>query len=131
MAGDQAEPVGPDLALGIAAAELADGGKLIGHVGGEPVLLARRGADVFAIGARCSHYGGPLAEGLVVDGTVRCPWHHACFDLRTGEVDSPPAKRAVRTHGVVVADGMIYVVPSAAAPCPAPGAMAGRARGES
>ena len=85
MAEDQAQPVGPDLALGVPAAELPDGGKLVGHVGEEPVLLVCRGADIFAIGAQCTHYNGPLAEGLIVDDMVRCPWHHACFDLRTGE----------------------------------------------
>ena len=60
MAEDQAQPVGPDLALGISAAELPDGGKLVGHVGQEAVLLVRRGSAVFAIGAHCTHYSGPL-----------------------------------------------------------------------
>ncbi|HEY1941466.1 MAG TPA: Rieske 2Fe-2S domain-containing protein, partial [Roseiarcus sp.] len=67
MAEDQAGPSGPDLAQGIALAELADGGKLVGHVGDEPVLLVRRGARVFAVGAVCTHYSGPLVEGLIVD----------------------------------------------------------------
>ena len=85
MAEKQAQPVGPDLALGVAASELPDDGKIVGHVGQEPVLLMRRSANVFAIGAQCTHYNGPLAEGLIVDDTVRCPWHHACFDLSSGE----------------------------------------------
>lgn len=81
----------PDLAKGIAEAELADGGMLVGHVEGTPVLLVRRGEDIFAIGAECTHYNGPLAEGLVMGDTIRCPWHHARFDLRTGEAVGRPA----------------------------------------
>ena len=64
---------------------------LVGHVGGEDVLLARRGDEIFAVGAHCTHYHGPLAEGLLVAGTVRCPWHHARFDLSTGEAIGAPA----------------------------------------
>ena len=105
----QAEPVGPDLAQGIAVAELADGRKLIGHLGEEPVLLARRGAEIFAIGAHCTHYGGPLVEGLIVDDTVRCPWHHACFDLRTGEALHAPAFSPVDSWVVEQRDGKIFV----------------------
>ena len=63
MAEEHSTPAGPDLAAGIAMAELADGGKLVGHVGGKPVLLVRRGAEIFAVGADVHHYGGPLAEG--------------------------------------------------------------------
>jgi apoptosis-inducing factor 3 len=109
MAEDQARPVGPDLAEGIALAELPDSGKLLGHVGQEPVLLVRRGPDVFAIGAHCTHYSGPLAEGLIVDDTVRCPWHHACFDLRTGEALRAPALSPVDTWQVDQRDGKIIV----------------------
>ena len=82
---------GPDLTLGVATDTLADGKMLAGHVGEDAVLLARRGNEFFAIGATCTHYGGPLAEGLMVDDTVRCPWHHACFSLRTGEALQAPA----------------------------------------
>ena len=109
MADDQAGPAGPDLRQGIALAELDDGGKLLGHVGDEPVLLVRRGAEIFAIGALCTHYHGPLAEGLVVDDTVRCPWHHACFDLRTGEALHAPAFDPVDCWRVEQRDGRIVV----------------------
>ena len=109
MAEDQAQPTGPDLALGVAASELPDGAKLAGHVGEEAVLLVCRGADIFAIGAQCTHYNGPLAEGLLVDDTVRCPWHHACFDLRTGEALRAPALSPVSTWRVERRDGKIFV----------------------
>ena len=81
MAAEQGKPQGPDLTLGVSLDQLADGSMLGGHVGDEAVLLARRGDEIFAIGATCTHYSGPLAEGLMVDDTVRCPWHHACFSL--------------------------------------------------
>src|SRR5687768_14650097 len=109
MAQDQARPGAPDLTQGIALVELADGAKLVGHVGDEQVLLVRRGAAVFAIGAGCTHYGGPLAEGLVVDATVRCPWHHACFDLRTGEALRAPALTPIACWAVEERDGKIFV----------------------
>ena len=105
----EAQPSGPDLASGVPADELPDGAKLAGHVGEEAVLLVRRGAEVFAIGAQCTHYNGPLAEGLIVDDTVRCPWHHACFDLRTGEALRAPALSPVSTWRVEQRDGKIFV----------------------
>ena len=64
MAEQDAKPSGPDLSQGVAFTDLADGGMLLGHVGDEQVLLARTGAELFAVGASCSHYHGPLAEGL-------------------------------------------------------------------
>ncbi|WP_256753395.1 FAD-dependent oxidoreductase [Mesorhizobium sp. Mes31] len=100
---------GPDLAQGIAFSDLADGGKLIGHCGDEQVLLVRRGAEVFAIGATCTHYGGPLVDGLVVGDTVRCPWHHACFDLRTGEALRAPAFNPLACWSVEQRDERIFV----------------------
>src|SRR6266853_5005184 len=90
MADEQAPPSGPDLTLGVDLSEFT-GETLLGHVGDEDVLLVHSGSDIFAIDAHCSHYHGPLAEGLVVGESIRCPWHHACFDLRTGEAERPPA----------------------------------------
>lgn len=91
MAGTEGELAGPDLAAGIAASALEPGGKLLGHAHGEPVLIARLGDDFVAIGATCTHYGGPLADGVIDGESVRCPWHHACFSLRTGEALRAPA----------------------------------------
>src|SRR5215203_6865589 len=88
-------PDKPDLAQGISEGDLADGAMLVGRIGEEAVLLARTGNELFAIGATCTHYGGPLGEGLMVEDTVRCPWHHACFSLRTGEALAAPALNPV------------------------------------
>lgn len=91
---DQQAPSGPDLTQGVALSDFS-GAMLLGHVGDEAVLLVRSGADIFAIDAHCSHYHGPLAEGLVEGETVHCPWHHACFDVRTGEAIAAPAFSAL------------------------------------
>jgi apoptosis-inducing factor 3 len=100
---------GPDLSQSIPLADIADGGMLLGHVSGEPVLLARRGQELFAIGAECTHYHGPLAEGVFVEEIVRCPWHHACFSLRTGEPLRAPALNPVSCWRVEQRDGTVYV----------------------
>jgi apoptosis-inducing factor 3 len=91
MATAQTDPAGPDFLNGVPVDDLSDGRMLAGHVGEEAALLVRRGDDFYAIGATCSHYGGPLAQGLLVGDTVRCPWHHACFSLKTGEALDAPA----------------------------------------
>jgi NADPH-dependent 2,4-dienoyl-CoA reductase/sulfur reductase-like enzyme/nitrite reductase/ring-hydroxylating ferredoxin subunit len=80
-----------DLSNGVAASTLTDGGMILGRVGDEEVVLARSGTELFAIRAHCSHYRGPLVKGLIVGDTLRCPWHHACFSLRTGEALRAPA----------------------------------------
>src|ERR1700731_2942424 len=94
MADQQAPPAGPDLSQGIPLSEFA-GATLLGHVGDEDILPVRSGSEIFAIDAHCSHYHGPLAEGLVDGESIRCPWHHACFDLRTGEAARAPALNPV------------------------------------
>jgi apoptosis-inducing factor 3 len=88
---DRDQTASPDLEKGVAIDSLSKGGMLLGRVGEEEVLLVRAGNELFAVGAHCTHYHGPLAEGLVVNDTVRCPWHHACFSLRTGEALRAPA----------------------------------------
>src|SRR5882672_7013890 len=105
MAEDQPNPAGPDLAEGITLAQLPDGGKLVGHVGGDEILLVRRGAEIFAVAAHCTHYHGPLADGLVVGDNVRCPWHHACFDLRTGAARSSWERNARNRNQSCVSRG--------------------------
>ena len=109
MAEGHNELSGPDLVQGIAFSDLPDGGKLVGHSGGEQVLLVRRGTEVFAVSATCTHYGGPLVDGLLVEDTVRCPWHHACFDLRTGEALRAPAFNPLACWAVEQRDGRIFV----------------------
>ncbi|MDB5611869.1 MAG: pyridine nucleotide-disulfide oxidoreductase [Bradyrhizobium sp.] len=94
MADQQAQPAGPDLSQGVALSDFS-GATLLGHVGDDDVLLVRSGSEIFAIDAHCSHYHGPLAEGLVDGESIRCPWHHACFDLRTGEAVRAPAFNAL------------------------------------
>jgi NADPH-dependent 2,4-dienoyl-CoA reductase/sulfur reductase-like enzyme/nitrite reductase/ring-hydroxylating ferredoxin subunit len=109
MSADQPEPAGPDLTNGVDVAQLGDGAMLLGHVGEDAVLLARAGAEVFAVGAACTHYGGPLADGLLVGDTVRCPWHHACFSLRTGEAVRAPALNPLPCWAVETVDGRHFV----------------------
>src|SRR5437660_7759094 len=110
---------GPDLKQGISIDDLADGAMLGGYADGEAVLLVRRGGDIHAIGATCTHYGGPLAEGLLVGDTVRCPWHHACFDLRTGEALRAPALNPVAVWEVETRGDKVFVTTKREAP-PAP-----------
>jgi len=106
---DKAADLGPDLAQGIASADLAEGAMLAGHVGDEAVLVVRRGGKVSALAAQCTHYHGPLAEGLVVGDTIRCPWHHACFSIATGEALAAPALSPLDCYAVTESDGRIVV----------------------
>jgi NADPH-dependent 2,4-dienoyl-CoA reductase/sulfur reductase-like enzyme/nitrite reductase/ring-hydroxylating ferredoxin subunit len=91
MGEELAKLSGPDFTQGVKLSTIPDGTMLLGHANGEPVLLVRRGDEAFAIGAICTHYGAPLEQGLLDGETVRCPWHHACFSLRTGEALRAPA----------------------------------------
>jgi NADPH-dependent 2,4-dienoyl-CoA reductase/sulfur reductase-like enzyme/nitrite reductase/ring-hydroxylating ferredoxin subunit len=112
------EAKGPDLTAGVAAADLWEGAPLLGHVGEDAVILVRLGERFHAVGATCTHYSGPLAEGLVADGAVRCPWHHACFDLATGEALRAPAFAPIACYDVVVEGGRVRVGARRAAAAP-------------
>ncbi len=107
--GEQAKPSGPDLARGIPVASVKQGGSVTGQVNGEAVLLVRMEDEWLAIGATCSHYSGPLGEGLIVGDTVRCPWHHACFSLRSGRAIRPPALNPVACYQVEVSGATVRV----------------------
>ncbi len=97
---DKKELTGPDLEIGMEMRDLPENTPVIGHAHGEAVVLVRTGAEVRAVGAVCSHYGGPLEQGLVVGSTLRCPWHHARFDLRTGHALGAPALNPIGCYEV-------------------------------
>ncbi|MCC7415911.1 MAG: FAD-dependent oxidoreductase [Acidobacteria bacterium] len=80
---------GPDLKQGVREEAVREGEPLLGHIDGAPALLVRHHGRVHAVGAKCTHYGGPLAEGIVDADAIHCPWHHACFDLETGRAHGP------------------------------------------
>ncbi|HYN09641.1 MAG TPA: FAD-dependent oxidoreductase [Vicinamibacterales bacterium] len=85
------DPKGFDFRSGVPLQHIPDGAIVAGHVGDDEIIVVRRGDEFFAVGAHCTHYHGPLADGMLVGDTVRCPWHHACFSLRTGEPLRAPA----------------------------------------
>src|SRR5687767_1002464 len=106
--GTPAELTGPDLKAGVVESELREGAPLLGHVDGEAVVLVRDAGRVHAVGATCTHYSGPLAEGAVFGGAIHCPWHHACFDLATGRAHGP-GLTAIACFDVALDGGTIRV----------------------
>ena len=92
---------GPELSAGIEVSQIPDGGMLTAQVQGEPVVAVRRGEEVFVLAATCGHYGGPLRDGVFLGTELHCPWHHARFDVRTGECVNPPSPRGISTWAVV------------------------------
>ncbi len=88
-------------------------GVLAGKVGDDRVLVWSDGKSVKAYGATCPHLGAPLDTGIVTEGTIRCPWHHACFNLATGEATAAPAFDDLTKYSVTL-DGDRFCV---TAPC--------------
>ena len=109
MAHTEELPPGPDFAQGIPLAGVPATGVLAGRVGDQAVLLARLEDGLHAVDGSCTHYGGPLGEGLVVGDEVRCPWHHACFSLRTGRARKAPAFASLSTWRVEILDDQVFV----------------------
>jgi 3-phenylpropionate/trans-cinnamate dioxygenase ferredoxin reductase subunit len=100
---------GPDFTQGVPSADVPEGGVLLGQANGEAVLLVRRTGALFAVGAKCTHYSASLADGLVVGNTIRCPWHHACFDLASGEAIEGPALNPLPCWSVEEKGGRVRV----------------------
>jgi len=118
MTNEDKKPNGPDLTPGIPSGDLADGTMLTGHVGDDEVLLVRQAGKLFALSAHCTHYHGPLADGILVGDTVRCPWHHAHFSLQTGEAIAAPAFSPLSCWQVEERDGKIFVKGKKPEPAP-------------
>jgi NADPH-dependent 2,4-dienoyl-CoA reductase/sulfur reductase-like enzyme/nitrite reductase/ring-hydroxylating ferredoxin subunit len=108
-----------DFKSGIAIEQIVDGGMLAGEIDGENVVLVRRGGEIFAVGADCTHYHGPLADGIIAGDTIRCPWHHACYDLRTGAATAP-ALNPIPVWNVEQRDGRVFVTTKREIPPAAP-----------
>jgi NADPH-dependent 2,4-dienoyl-CoA reductase/sulfur reductase-like enzyme/nitrite reductase/ring-hydroxylating ferredoxin subunit len=119
MGGSSSELSGPDLAKGIELSQLTEGQPLLGHAGGEAVVVVRRGEQCFAVSATCTHYSGPLAEGLVTGGTIHCPWHHARFDLATGRPLGGPGINPLSCYEVA-REGSLVRIGGKRGPTPAP-----------
>lgn len=108
----------PDLTLGIAIDRLPEGQPLLGDVKGEDVVLTRSGDEFFAVGDHCTHYSQSLAEGLVIGEELRCPLHHACFSLRTGEALRAPAFDPIPCWRVERIGEKVFVREKLPAPAP-------------
>ena len=100
---------GPDFSAGIRLEDVPEEGTLGGRVGDEPLLVSRFGGELFAVSGACTHYGAALASGLVDGEAVRCPLHHACFNLRTGAAERTPALDPLDRWRVEVEDGRLFV----------------------
>jgi len=109
MSEQSEELTGPDLTKGIEVSSVPPGQLIGGHAFGEPVLLAHVEPNWFAVGGKCTHYGAPLHEGILVSETIRCPWHHACFELHNGAASCAPALNDLPSYDVAVENNIVRV----------------------
>src|SRR5262249_8836522 len=116
MGGGTTELSGPDFGEGVNVGDVPEGAPFLGPAEGEAVALVKRANEAFAVGATCTHYGGPLADGLVEGDTIRCPWHHACFSLPTGEALAAPALNPVGCWSVERRGEKLHVFSKKTAP---------------
>ncbi|HST77400.1 MAG TPA: Rieske 2Fe-2S domain-containing protein, partial [Verrucomicrobiae bacterium] len=89
--------------------ELGDGQMLLAQVGKERVVVGRCKEGLFAFSDHCTHRGGPLSDGALVECTVQCPWHGSQFDIRTGRVVAGPAEEKIDVHQMEVRGGEVYI----------------------
>ncbi|KAK2736422.1 hypothetical protein FQN57_000755 [Myotisia sp. PD_48] len=98
---------------GATPSELQDGGKVEVEVEGlqnVKLLLVKLNGQLQAMSARCTHYGAPLVKGVLSpDGRLTCPWHGACFNTTTGDIEDAPAPLALNKYEVYDKDGVFYV----------------------
>jgi nitrite reductase/ring-hydroxylating ferredoxin subunit len=78
-------------------------------LGRRPLLVFRDGDRVYAVAGRCTHQGVELAGGTLEGALLRCPWHGATFDLRTGARLNPPTCRDLRRYRVEVAGDRVVI----------------------
>src|ERR1044071_2426773 len=91
------------------AEELRDGEMKQISAAGTEILLARVKGNYHAFAAHCTHYGAPLVEGVINGERIVCPWHHACFNAITGDLEEPPALDSLPCFPVRVEDGKVFV----------------------
>ena len=85
-----------------------EAGKLV-EAGGQSIAIFSLGGSLYAIESTCPHRGGPLAEGMMAEEEVICPWHGSRFNIKTGAVLTPPAQRGVKSFPVRVTGNDVEV----------------------
>ncbi|KAM9853426.1 apoptosis inducing factor mitochondria associated 4 isoform 2-T2 [Aulostomus maculatus] len=90
-------------------AELKDGQMKEVSVGEKKVLLIRTSGQYSAVGNQCTHYNAPLVKGALVGDRLRCPFHGACFNVKTGDIEEYPGLDCLPSYKVKVQDGQVYV----------------------
>lgn len=89
--------------------DLKDGDMKEVDVGDSKALLVRDNGEFYAVGAKCTHYGAPLAKGAYCNGVVRCPWHGACFNVKTGDIEDFPGLDSLPKFDVEISDNTVMI----------------------